>query len=585
MRMRGINMPNKSSGRIRGGLLLLLGLLALSLAWLIPAPFRGWAPDVLAHKGADGEQPEQRIGWLLDQGATAAAARMLQFYPQARNAAAQAATDAGLEPGLRPVEPFLADAEARLQALAQEFPALRLSGLPDPFIESFLQASGLESRDFASPPPVARTLASASARNRLAAYLQTSSNTTVQQLLALREVGGWKRFGPVFTATGAPLDTAVLTTALLVQGGHWQPPVARWIRAEAEAAADGSPQALARLEAFFLAVLAYADSNSWGGLAALAGSMQSWEQWVQAASLWREHQEYNNDLYALLLFTGNPAKLIGYLMEHGDAGWQAVAAAWYMGADSLDTLIGSGYLLHKDPLGVYRSGWMPSGIREQTALWTASHTRLFIALRMGLCFFAGFCLMAGFASLTRSRSDPSGPTWVGVVRDAAGGGLLLLVVLLVTEPDLMSQPVSEPGKLFLEFEIAPRDARGDTETMPDIVIDQITLLVLLIFFVIQLVLYGICLIKLSQVKRAPVPAYLKIRLLENEENLFDSGLYVGLGGTVVALLALAMGVVQASLVAAYASTLFGIVFVAVVKIIHLRPMRKRLILEAERHIG
>ena len=71
----------------------------------------------------------------------------------------------------------------------------------------------------------------------------------------------------------------------------------------------------------------------------------------------------------------------------------------------------------------------------------------------------------------------------------------------------------------------------------------------------------------------------KIELLENEEPLFDIGLYFGLGGTVFSLILLAMGVVEASLIAAYASTLFGILGVAILKVFHVRPFRRKLILQ------
>jgi hypothetical protein len=42
-----------------------------------------------------------------------------------------------------------------------------------------------------------------------------------------------------------------------------------------------------------------------------------------------------------------------------------------------------------------------------------------------------------------------------------------------------------------------------------------------------------------------------------------------------------LGVVEASLMAAYASTLFGILTTAIIKVFHLRPLRRNLILERE----
>jgi len=51
---------------------------------------------------------------------------------------------------------------------------------------------------------------------------------------------------------------------------------------------------------------------------------------------------------------------------------------------------------------------------------------------------------------------------------------------------------------------------------------------------------------------------------------------------VVSLLLIAMNIVEASLMAAYASTLFGILFVSLLKIFHVRPFKRNLILNPNR---
>jgi len=56
---------------------------------------------------------------------------------------------------------------------------------------------------------------------------------------------------------------------------------------------------------------------------------------------------------------------------------------------------------------------------------------------------------------------------------------------------------------------------------------------------------------------------------------------VGLSGTVASLVMLSLNIVQASLVAAYASTLFGIIVTALLKIVHIRAYRRTLILETQ----
>jgi hypothetical protein len=88
-------------------------------------------------------------------------------------------------------------------------------------------------------------------------------------------------------------------------------------------------------------------------------------------------------------------------------------------------------------------------------------------------------------------------------------------------------------------------------------------------------------VKLAEIRRQNVPPRMKLKLLENEDHLFDAGLYLGFVGTIVSLIIFSMGLVQFSLMAAYSSTSFGIIFVVIFKIFHLRPARRQLLLEAE----
>jgi hypothetical protein len=111
--------------------------------------------------------------------------------------------------------------------------------------------------------------------------------------------------------------------------------------------------------------------------------------------------------------------------------------------------------------------------------------------------------------------------------------------------------------------------------------NQLNLLTLLLFFVLQGLLYIGCLVKLAEIRRQKVPSRVKLRLLENEDHLFDAGLYLGFVGTIISLILVSLGVVKFSLMAAYSSTSFGIIFVSIFKICHLRPTRRKLVLESE----
>jgi hypothetical protein len=104
------------------------------------------------------------------------------------------------------------------------------------------------------------------------------------------------------------------------------------------------------------------------------------------------------------------------------------------------------------------------------------------------------------------------------------------------------------------------------------------------FALLQVGMYVLCLFKISEVDRQALPAHVKLKLMDNEENLFDAGLYIGIAGTATALVLQVMGVIEANLLAAYSSNLFGIVCVALVKIRHVRPYKRKLILEIQQAV-
>jgi hypothetical protein len=94
-------------------------------------------------------------------------------------------------------------------------------------------------------------------------------------------------------------------------------------------------------------------------------------------------------------------------------------------------------------------------------------------------------------------------------------------------------------------------------------------------------MYLICLLKIREVARSALHPLLKLKLMENEENLFDGGLYLGIAGTATALVLQVLNIIQPNLLAAYSSNLFGIICVALVKIRHVRPYKRTLILESQ----
>jgi hypothetical protein len=157
------------------------------------------------------------------------------------------------------------------------------------------------------------------------------------------------------------------------------------------------------------------------------------------------------------------------------------------------------------------------------------------------------------------------------------------VVLLLSEPFLAQD--TQKGTFSLRLfpstvgGTVPARIIGGQPTV--IVMNPTILLTLLVFFVLQALIYISCLVKLAEIRRQRVPPRIKLKLLENEDHLFDAGLYLGFVGTIISLIVASMGLIKFSLMAAYSSTSFGIIFVVIFKIFHLRPERRKLLLAAE----
>jgi hypothetical protein len=171
------------------------------------------------------------------------------------------------------------------------------------------------------------------------------------------------------------------------------------------------------------------------------------------------------------------------------------------------------------------------------------------------------------------------PVFTNAAR-AIGASVVCLLLVVINEPYLALG--SEPSGFELRV-VVPIIGATSPEIMPPssdaFPVDVATMVSITFFFMLQALVYLICLLKLREITSKSISPLLKLRLAENEENLFDSGLYVGIAGTSVALVLQVVGVIEANLLAAYSSNLFGILCVAFVKIRHVRPFKQKLILE------
>ncbi|MEM0964851.1 MAG: hypothetical protein AAGJ81_01705 [Verrucomicrobiota bacterium] len=281
----------------------------------------------------------------------------------------------------------------------------------------------------------------------------------------------------------------------------------------------------------------------------------------------------------LLLSDANPEELVRFLKKFPQRGLSDLNQSFAMGPG------GSLYQLDQQKV-IQEDTFIPSSFEvpgfEAPARLVLLYPEVALILRMAFWVFAFFFLIISITPLLPNPGDRglARPNlFEGAIRKFVLASIFAGAILLLFEPTLFQQPDSADTTVRFQLQSASLVATS-ANLMNTISIDDVTLLILLIFLALQLGLYVFCLVKLSEIRRQNVSEETKLKLLDNEENLFDGGLYLGLGGTVASLIFLAVGVVEASLMAAYASTLFGIIFVSLFKIFHLRPLKRKLILSA-----
>ena len=284
-------------------------------------------------------------------------------------------------------------------------------------------------------------------------------------------------------------------------------------------------------------------------------------------------------LLRLVLIGADPEDLIQYVEKYPVSAREDLETAFAAGPGAVFRLLETDRPIHVEStlppsMPIPGFSWSTQLALAYPAFAIGARTVLFV-----LAFFSLIAAVSPWLPNPGDRLLEKPRTLQAFFRRLILSSILAASLFFLFEPGLLLQPEEATSFPNSTLSLASlTQPQPQTDMLNSISIDSVTLLILAIFLVLQLGLYVFCLVKLSEIRRQRIPDETKIRLLENEENLFDSGLYLGLGGTVASLILLAVGIVEASLMAAYASTLFGILFVSFFKIFHLRPLKRKLIL-------
>jgi hypothetical protein len=417
-------------------------------------------------------------------------------------------------------------------------------------------------------------------RDAALAYLRNSAEVSAKDLWQTRALNQTTIFSPSSSAAGQAFDAAVALVGLLLDGHHLtaglRDEIAR-VAAQANQG-DGSRP----LEQALLDFTSMGERLNWDQLVVFAEKIPNLDTLDRLAVETRSAGDQLPVLFAAVQLSGEPAAVADYLAKFPGKGLPELGASLRYGAGGVSELARSQQRFYNSSLERTVTLHQPfAAIFYLAAKLTVQNPGLARAIKWLWYLLAGFFLAAAMHFAMPAQEYPRTVAGFHLIREILFALGFLLVVLILTEP-FLSQDIQK-GNFTLRLPLSglggaiPAGIAG-LKTTP---MNATIIITLLVFFVLQALIYISCLVKLAEIRRQPVPARIKLKLLENEDHLFDAGLYLGFVGTIAALIFASLHLIQFSLMAAYSSTSFGIIFVVIFKIFHLRPARRALLMEAE----
>lgn len=535
----------------------LAGLLLLTAGLLVPAYLRALDAGVVQSAG-------QNSATLIDDGQTLAGNKRL--------GAAQMVLQAGRLENIPGSESFAAS----LATLTAQYPAASFWG------------DDAVAEDLFGPhfKPADQSLTAASfiirQENRTVALtrLQASPDNVVNALLQTRSLNQTVIFPPSASAAGQAFDSAVALTGLLLDGGALTPALRDDLSHAIVAANHGAGSR--PLEAALLDFTSLSERLNWDQLRAFVDHIPNLETLDRLTDESRRAADQLPVLFAAVQLSGDPAAVADYLGKFPAKGLTELGASLRYGSGGVSELARSQERFYNSSLERSLTLHQPfTAIFDLAARLTVLKPALARDIKWLWYLLAGFFLAAALHFARPAPEYPRPVPGFHLIREILFALGFLLVVLILTEP-FLSQDIQK-GNVSLR--LLPSGLGGAVPavftSLTHTSMNPTIIITLLVFFVLQALIYISCLVKLAEIRRQHAPARIKLKLLENEDHLFDAGLYLGFVGTIAALIFASLHLIEFSLMAAYSSTSFGIIFVVIFKIFHLRPARRALLIEAE----
>ena len=458
-----------------------------------------------------------------------------------------------------------------------EHPDLAPWGGADPSLEKV----GVPTLAVKQPIPVVDLLMQRATREKVLQFLNLRAERRpgIRQFLANRSLTNTVHFPSPTTASGQAFDGAVVIVGLLYQGDYLMPNLRDAIEFLAMDANRG--KATESLELVYLDLISLGKRLDWISLVELMKKVEGINTLRQLADAARNHDDQFVAIFAAAQLSGKPADAAKFLVKFPETGVNDLSFAIRSGVGGVEMLLKQQHRIY------YAGHWKKRIISyDPFGAWFYSMLPMAQTSPRGVLVLKYLLLVLGSLCIARFVGFAAGQTqWFGlrIGADAVMALALAFIIALVSEPfiGLPSQIHDLPIHFKIPVATLVPGSTLHTITRPFMNNTAISLVPLLVFFVIQALIYVWCLAKLKEIRRQPMGARMKLRLLDNEDHLFDAGLYIGFAGTIIALMLFMLGVSNFSAMSAYSSTSFGIIFVSVLKIFHIRPLRRKLIIESE----
>ncbi|HCE06897.1 MAG TPA: hypothetical protein DEQ62_11270 [Verrucomicrobiales bacterium] len=301
------------------------------------------------------------------------------------------------------------------------------------------------------------------------------------------------------------------------------------------------------------------------------------DEWREIGFIPLQYTEFPA-VYAAILWSDDPDRVVQYLMTYGRPGDDWLQAALGNGHGALTELLDK-----QLPLSSWNTP-APGAVAQ----FAFKRPALALTVKYILMALGCFVLMRAWNSYFILSAADHETLHSYRLRRRALTAALCLTLIIISEPAFFQPVHSSEYQVAVnvpelgELNPEPSDT-NETNNKTDMETNIILSAVIFVLFgAIQVFVFQTCVNKIREIRRGEGDPNLKLRLLENEDNLFDMGLYIGIAGTALTLaVMILMPAWNISISVAYASNIFGILCVALVKITHVRPARESLLIEAQ----